>query len=778
MRAKNIRKKNKKTYNKKTYKKKLPDKTLNQSNEIYGIIIISFGILIFLSFYFESSIGATGIFIKNVISGLIGFSGFLLPLVVTIFAILLIFTKKIENTKPKIIYMIILLFCISSFIETGYYRSSDYINMTASDCIVKFYSNGQIYKGGGVFGGIIAVPLITAVKVTGTIVVLTAVSLIDIILLTNISIADLSLKIKNIISLVVKHVILLIIKILKKCKFRIPRKSSESREEGKILNENSDIGDELTGIVKPKVIDFRIEKESREKQEYMDDLPFKTAKKINKEINNKILRSEDAVFEYRFPPINLLNINNDITNIKGYRTRAIEKARILENTLKSFGVSARVVNVCRGPAVTRYELQPSAGIKVSRIVNLSDDISLSLASSGVRIEAPIPGKSVVGVEVPNRKITPVLLREVLESKEYENNASRLTFALGKDITGQCIIADIDKMPHLLIAGATGAGKSVCINSLIISILYKSAPDEVKLILIDPKVVELGIYNGIQHLLIPVVTDPAKAAGALNWAVQEMEKRYRLFAENGVREIDRYNELMRSKGTTEDLLPKIVIVIDELSDLMMISPNDVEEAICRIAQMARAAGMHLVIATQRPSVNVITGVIKANIPSRISFAVSSQVDSRTILDTGGAEKLLGRGDMLFNPVGSQKPVRIQGTFVTNEEVERVVKFIKSQTKAEYDDDIVEEINKEGVNENKKNNDKDELLPDAIETVINAGQASVSLIQRKYKVGYARAARIIDQMEERGIIGGFEGSKPRRLLITKQQWQEIKHREFNL
>ncbi len=772
MRAQKIQKKNKKSY-----KKKLPKETSKQSNEIYGIIILSFGVLIFMSFYFENSIGQTGVFIKDVISGLMGITGYLMPVAIIIFSMFLIFTRKHEAIKSRIIYIVILLFCISSYIETGYYRQSNFINMTAVDCMVKFYHNGQTYSGGGVFGGIIAVPLITAFKVTGTIVIITAVSLIDIILLTNISLVELSLKIKNVLSYIVKHVILLIIKILKICKYVIPCKSNENKEKGKILNEHQDIEDKLTDTVKPRIIDFRIEKESREKQIYMDELPFKNAKRINKENENKILRSEDAVFEYRFPPINLLHINNDITNIKGYRTRAIEKARILENTLKSFGVSARVVNICRGPAVTRYELQPSAGIKVSRIVNLSDDISLNLASSGVRIEAPIPGKAVVGVEVPNREITPVLLREVLESSEYEKNASRLTFALGKDITGQCIIADIDKMPHLLIAGATGAGKSVCINSLIISILYKSAPDEVKLILIDPKVVELGIYNGIPHLLIPVVTDPAKAAGALNWAVQEMEKRYKLFAENGVREIDSYNELMRSKGTTEELIPKIVIVIDELSDLMMLAPNDVENAICRIAQMARAAGMHLVIATQRPSVNVITGVIKANIPSRISFAVSSQVDSRTILDTGGAEKLLGRGDMLFNPVGSQKPVRIQGTFVTNEEVERVVKYIKSQTKAEYDGDIIEEINNEGINENKKSGDKDELLPDAIETVINAGQASVSLIQRKYKVGYARAARIIDQMEARGIIGEFEGSKPRRLLVTKQQWLEIKHREYN-
>jgi S-DNA-T family DNA segregation ATPase FtsK/SpoIIIE len=474
---------------------------------------------------------------------------------------------------------------------------------------------------------------------------------------------------------------------------------------------------------------------------------------------------------YKKPPYDLLKANTDNgSNAKSQRNQVIEGAKKLEETLGNFGVSAKVINVTRGPSVTRYELQPSAGVKVSRIVSLSDDISLNLAASGVRIEAPIPGKAAIGIEVPNKDVNMVTLREVIESDEFDKHPSRLSFAIGKDISGESIVGDIAKMPHLLIAGATGSGKSVCINSLITSILYKATSDEVKLLMVDPKVVELGVYNGIPHLLIPVVTEPKKAAGALNWAVQEMVNRYKLFAEKSVRDLSGFNELMKKTGEQAPL-PQIVIIIDELADLMMVAPNDVEDAICRLAQMARAAGMHLVIATQRPSVNVITGVIKANIPSRISFAVTSQVDSRTILDMGGAEKLLGRGDMLFHPVGKQKPVRIQGANITDAEVEKVVEYVKAQGSAEYNETIIEEINSENAPADNDEGDNDELLPKAIELVVEAGQASVSLIQRKFKVGYARAARIIDQMEARGIVGGYEGSKPRQILISKQEWHEL-------
>lgn len=477
--------------------------------------------------------------------------------------------------------------------------------------------------------------------------------------------------------------------------------------------------------------------------------------------------------QYVFPPLELLNRSSEgEKNMKRIRAEAAENAKKLETTLESFGIKAKVINVSVGPAFTRYELQPAPGVKVSRIVNLTDDIALNLAASGVRIEAPIPGKAAVGVEVPNKEVAPISLRSVLESHEFIRHESRLAVALGKDITGENVVVDLARMPHLLIAGATGSGKSVCINSIVISLLYKSTPDEVRLLMIDPKVVELGVYNGIPHLLIPVVTDPNKAAGALRWAVSEMTTRYKLFADNGVRDILGYNALVEETGEGSKL-PQIVIIIDELADLMMVAPHDVEDSICRLAQMARAAGMHLVIATQRPSVNVITGVIKANIPSRIAFAVSSQVDSRTILDMAGAEKLMGKGDMLYYPVGVPKPIRVKGAFVSDKEVEMVVDFVKNQMNARYEEEIIENIEDDsGKNREDADDSVDELLPQAIEAVIECGQASVSFIQRKFKVGYARAGRIIDQMAERNIISGYEGSKPRRVLITKERWEEMK------
>jgi len=484
---------------------------------------------------------------------------------------------------------------------------------------------------------------------------------------------------------------------------------------------------------------------------------------------------------YRFPPIDLLEKGKDADS--GNVTEELKSnAQRLVDTLKSFGVQTRVVDISRGPAVTRYELQPSAGVKISRITGLADDIALNLASAGVRIEAPIPNKSAVGIEVPNKVISPVTIREVIDSPAFADAQSRLTVALGKDIAGNLTVADLARMPHLLIAGATGSGKSVCINSFIISLLYKATPDQVKLMMVDPKVVELGSYNGIPHLLVPVVTDPRKAAGALCWAVGEMMNRYKLFSENNVRDISGYNRLAEGRDNMA-ALPHIVIIIDELSDLMMVCPSEVEDYICRLAQMARAAGMHLVIATQRPSVDVITGIIKANIPSRIAFAVSSQVDSRTILDFGGAEKLLGRGDMLYYPVGSSKPTRVQGCFVNDHEVERVVEFVKNGANQEYDSGIIEEIDRQAANTGKKggggaggeggaSEEDEELVQAAIEAVVDAGQASTSYLQRKLKLGYARAARIVDELESRGIVGPFEGSKPRQVLISKERWYEMK------
>ena len=490
---------------------------------------------------------------------------------------------------------------------------------------------------------------------------------------------------------------------------------------------------------------------------------------------------EEEAEEYTPPPVELLNELPPPADDNLQEELRINAEKLVD-TLRSFGVQTRIVDISRGPAVTRYELQPSAGVKISKITGLADDIALNLAASGVRIEAPIPNKPAVGIEVPNKVVSTVSIREVLDSDEFRSAKSKLSVALGRDIAGNITIADLAKMPHTLIAGATGSGKSVCINSLIVSILYKATPDEVKLLMVDPKMVELGIYNGIPHLLVPVVTDPKKAAGALAWAVNEMLNRYQMFKDYGVRDLAGFNRMAPEKGLKT--MPQIVIIIDELADLMMAAPGEVEDSIFRLAQMARAAGMYLVIATQRPSVDVITGVIKANIPSRIAFAVSSQIDSRTILDASGAEKLLGRGDMLYSPVGATKPLRVQGCFVTDGEVERIVTFIKdSMKKMTYDEKIIEEIERQAVTDKDKKKggdkesgggfmDEDEMLPSAIECVVDMGQASTSLLQRKLKLGYARAARIMDMMEEKGIIGPYEGSKPRQVLISKERWIEMK------
>ncbi len=497
------------------------------------------------------------------------------------------------------------------------------------------------------------------------------------------------------------------------------------------------------------------------------------------DIQHEIAEQGSEIVVYQFPPIDLLKSVDNEANAAEAEAEMKTNADTLVDTLKSFGVQTRIVDIHRGPTVTRYELQPSAGVKISKITSLADDIALNLAAAGVRIEAPIPGKAAVGVEVPNRVKDIVTIREMIESPEFAANKSKLSFVVGKNIDGDIMIGDIAKMPHLIIAGTTGSGKSVCTNSIIMSILYNASPDEVRLVLIDPKMVEFKVYDGIPHLLIPVVTDPRKAAGALSWAVQEMLKRYKLFADYNVRDHGGYNEMAAETEGVEPL-PKIVIVIDELADLMMAAANEVEDSICRLAQMARAAGMHLIIATQRPTVDVITGLIKANIPSRIALTVSSQVDSRTIIDTAGAEKLLGHGDMLYYPQGIPKPVRIQGCFASTKEVEAVVEFIKSGGTVEYSNEIIEEIEKNmPVPKGEKpsgdtaapSGDGD-IIDQAVEVLIDAGQASVSYLQRKLKLGYARAARVMDELEELGVVGPYEGSKPRSVLVTREMWAQRK------
>ncbi len=494
------------------------------------------------------------------------------------------------------------------------------------------------------------------------------------------------------------------------------------------------------------------------------------------------LVEEEPVIEYVLPSVDLLD--QPKRNSKaGNGNELREKGETIVKTLKSFGVGTHIVEICQSPSVTRYELQPDPGVKISKITALADDIAMNLAASGVRIEAPIPNKNAVGIEVPNAEKAMVTLREILETDAFANSKSKINVALGRDIQGESTCADLAKMPHLLVAGTTGSGKSVCLNTMIMSLLYNATPDEVKLIMIDPKKVEFTVYKSIPHLLIPVVADPRKAAGALSWAVAEMDKRYALFADNGVRNLQGYNAFAVGKGLPK--MPQIVIIIDELSDLMMAASNEVEDSICRLAQKARAAGMHLIVATQRPSVDVITGLIKANIPSRIAFAVKSQIDSRTIIDTQGAEKLLGNGDMLYCPVGLSKPVRVQGCYVSDDEIERVIEFVTSQGDVKYDDSVMQEIEIKAAQNGKKKSGSeiemdsagssgafdDDMTEKAIEVVIEAGMASTTLVQRKLKLGYARAARIVDELSEKGIIGPFEGAKPRKVLITKEQWMEM-------
>lgn len=536
-------------------------------------------------------------------------------------------------------------------------------------------------------------------------------------------------------------------------------------------------------IAEPMIIHRAVEEEISEIQKE----PERKKKKEKADVSAQVEEVAEVIAnekkqphsEYVFPPLSLLKKGKRGSGDSDAYLR--ETAIKLQQTLKNFGVNVTVTNVSCGPSVTRFELQPEQGVKVSKIVGLSDDIKLNLAAADIRIEAPIPGKAAVGIEVPNRENTAVMLRDLLETKEFQSHASNIAFAAGKDIAGKVVVADIKKMPHVLIAGATGSGKSVCINTLIMSILYKARPEEVKLIMIDPKVVELSVYNGIPHLMIPVVTDPKKASGALNWAVVEMEKRYQLFAEYNVRDLNGYNDKVEQIKDIEDetkpeKLPQIVIIVDELADLMMVAPGEVETAICRLAQLARAAGIHLVLATQRPSVNVITGLIKANMPSRIAFSVSSGVDSRTIIDMNGAEKLLGKGDMLFYPSGYQKPARVQGSFVSDKEVQAVVDFlVKQNGNVSYDEEITKQVNSASAGGNTAaggngGDERDVYFVDAGRFIIEKDKASIGMLQRVFKIGFNRAARIMDQLFEAGVVGEEEGTKPRKVLMSIEQFEQ--------
>lgn len=759
---------------------------------------------ILLGFLIYTNSGVIGVKLNEILGGMMGVTRLLLPIGILGVAIKLACTDN-EYVSSKLIKFCVLLISISVIMCVIQISSGELIpSKEISESLKDAYYNGSQGKGGGALGALLAIPMAKLIGNIGTIIVCMGIAII-------LATTTFGVNVSELINMIVeKHQE----KQENKKEEKLHEKESRMQERenrelerakakqearlkkqkqennpdeqiqinfgGHIIEEESPKKLKKFKYDKDDLIPLGMEKTKKPEPDVIENNLFKQEEEQKQDKTKEVLQLEHTITvedeNYEYPPVELLSKGSQ-KGIKGGAKALTDTATKLQKTLYSFGVSAKVENVSVGPAITRYELKPAEGVRVSKIANLADDIALNLAAETIRIEAPIPGKQAVGIEVPNKEKQAVHLREVLESEEFENSESKLTIALGKDVAGNTQLADIAKMPHVLIAGSTGSGKSVCINTIITSIIYKAKPSEVKLVMVDPKVVELSVYNGIPHLLIPVVTDPKKAAGALAWAVQEMDNRYNLFAKKGVRDLKGYNKAVK-KDEGVGMLPQIVIIVDELADLMMVAAKDVEESICRLAQKARAAGMHLVIATQRPSVDVITGLIKANVPSRIAFAVSSQVDSRTILDSVGAEKLLGKGDMLYFPAGAPKPARVQGAFVSDEEVEKIVDFIKQNGTATYSEDILETIensnktDKEIAMEKDEDDDTDPFLMDAIETVVETGQASTSFIQRKFKVGYARAGRIIDQMEERGVISGYQGSKPREVLMTLEKLNELK------
>ena len=790
-------------------KKKSKAKVNNIDIAVVGMIVIS--ILLAVLIYTKS--GFLGETLSPALGGIMGFIKYIIPVGTFIIGIYLACNKEKGYVLSKMMLYLVFLLCIAVLLSV-FQISAGNIGITndMNKNLDAAYKLGIQDIGGGVIGTIIAIPLINLLGSLGTIILAIGVAIISLTFIFRIKSAEI---ISNIVENIEekrevkkeekertrksdKKQHLYDVEEEKPRKETVREKRLREKEEAKKkameIDENQ-LSINLSGL-EDEMKNSKLKKYNHDADDLTPLGMEKTAKSNPNELGNlfkqEVETKEEKVKEvlnlehtmttesenekYEFPPIEMLSEGSKQA-LKGGKKAVADTAAKLQKTLYSFGVSAKVENVSIGPAITRYELKPAEGVRVSRIANLADDIALNLAAETIRIEAPIPGKHAVGIEVPNAENEVVHLRDIIDTPEFEEHKSKLAFALGKDVGGKEIITDIAKMPHVMIAGATGSGKSVCINTLIASIIYKAKPSEVKLVMVDPKVVELSVYNGIPHLLIPVVTDPRKAAGALAWAVQEMENRYATFASKGVRDLKGYNEAVDKKDGIGKL-PHIVIIIDELADLMMVAKKDVEDAICRLAQKARAAGMHLVIATQRPSVDVITGLIKANIPSRIAFAVSSQVDSRTILDMVGAEKLLGKGDMLFYPAGAPKPTRIQGAFISDGEVEKIVNFLKANGEAKYNEDIIESIenanktDKEIAEQAEDDDETDPFLMDAIDVVVETGQASTSFIQRKFKVGYARAGRIIDQMEERGIISGYQGSKPREVLVTKERLAELK------
>ena len=793
----------------KTQSKKNTKKSNNsfvKNKQLTSIIMFAVGVLWFCM----ALIDADGIWggIRTFLFGVFGFCTFIIPLLLLVTAAFIALDKNDSKFTSKIILISVIVTLISGVVHVFQCNPEDTYFVAIKEAFDVFYIDGSML-GGGAFGAIIGGVFLafTGGNLIASLVIEFILLFVLVMIFTGVTLGTLLRGLSK----PVKKVGEFTSEKISEYGEKAEQIAEERKKRKAEFNPDVDLGPDPDENAKPLTFDDEeSEDDSNELIPFGDVKNNKTDKEENVQDNvvniddiiKKSIKVEEPIVEekdeeiveeesfedaeetekrvYLLPPIDCLNLPKN-SNAANYEAERRINAEKLTNTLRSFGVETKIVGISQGPSVTRYEIQPAAGVKISKITNLADDIALNLAASGVRIEAPIPNKAAVGIEVPNKNRRMVTMREVIDQPQYKNAKSKLNVALGKDITGEFVYSDLSKMPHLLIAGTTGSGKSVCLNSMIVSILYNATPEEVKLLMIDPKQVEFTVYNGIPHLIVPVVSDPRKASGALAWAVGEMLNRYKTFSENGVRDISGYNSICESQGKKK--MHQIVIFIDELSDLMMAAPNEVEDSICRLAQMARAAGMHLVIATQRPSVDVITGIIKANIPSRISLSVSSQVDSRTIIDSVGAEKLLGNGDMLYYPVGIPKPIRVQGCFLSDKEVENVVKHIKEQAQSVYDDDVMKEIDKNAANTGAKKKDSsasdgdggdgpaDEMLPKAIEAVIEAQSASTTLLQRKLKLGYARAARIIDDLEERGIIGPYEGAKPRKVLISKQQWYEM-------
>ena len=802
-----------------TAKKKKSKGGNRKSNKQLIMIIMFASSLLWLCIALIDAGGLWGM-IRTLLFGLFGFGTFVFPILLLALSVVLALEKNEKSQKVfnKLIYAFVITFLLSAIIHIfNCNPESSYFDAVAG-AYKNFSIDGKMTGGGAIgalFGGLFL--LLTGGSKLASLIILFIIFLVSIMVVTGLTVANIYRGISKPVKKIGEYTGEKISEYSEKAEAI----HEERKERKKAFNPDVDLGpdplktapilsddDGAYANDDNELISFSDLKNSQSEAEKTDEIDkvinlddlIKGSMEQNKPevtesrpnlpeiIDDENLDFDDSEDEseeeipYMLPPLDCLNVpTND--NTVNYEIELKQNATKLVDTLKSFGVETRIVGIERGPSVTRYEIQPAAGVKISKITNLTDDIALNLASSGVRIEAPIPNKSAVGIEVPNKNRNMVTLREVIDQGQYREAKSKLTVGLGKDVTGNFIYCDVAKMPHLLIAGTTGSGKSVCLNTMIVSLLYNANPDEVKLLMIDPKQVEFTIYNGIPHLLVPVVSDARKAAGALGWAVSEMLQRYKKFSDNNVRDISGYNSICESQGLKK--MPQVVIFIDELSDLMMAAPNEVEDSICRLAQMARAAGMHLVIATQRPSVDVITGLIKANIPSRIALSVSSQIDSRTIIDSIGAEKLLGNGDMLYYPVGIPKPIRVQGCYLSEKEVEKVVSFIKNQKETAYDDEVnnaIEQLAQASANGKKGANmssdssgdvpsGDDEILKKAIEVVVEAQSASTTLLQKRLKLGYARASRIIDELEEKGVIGQYEGSKPRKVLITKQQWYEM-------